>query len=297
MIRSSRMVKMLAVSTAAALHGVVIWGFTSDTDLEIEGSAGAVEASIGTSFADMAAGTISASETTEVVEEIKPEEIHEPPPQDVVEPTPAEVITAAEPPTLTETPAPEVTQAALEPTPSPALPAPAEVIEPEPEQTASVNRSVRPKTRSADLEKRAEPPKKVTEAKPKPKKKQAQPRGNAKQNATKGSETGKTNKPAKVAGTGKSGKQQTGNAATSNYPGKVMKKIARVPKPRVGSRGTSVVAFTISSGGGLSAISLARSSGSPKLDQAALRVVQRAAPFPPPPAGARRSFSIKIKGG
>ena len=45
----------------------------------------------------------------------------------------------------------------------------------------------------------------------------------------------------------------------------------------------------------LAGLSVARSSGSAALDRAALRVVQRAAPFPAPPAGAQRSFSIKIE--
>jgi protein TonB len=57
-----------------------------------------------------------------------------------------------------------------------------------------------------------------------------------------------------------------------------------------------VVAFSVSASGGLAGVSIARSSGSAALDAAALRMVQRAAPFPPPPKGAQRSFSISIKG-
>ena len=58
----------------------------------------------------------------------------------------------------------------------------------------------------------------------------------------------------------------------------------------------AVVAFRVASNGGLTSVSIARSSGSSALDQAALRVDQRSAPFPPPPNGARRSFSVQIKG-
>ena len=53
----------------------------------------------------------------------------------------------------------------------------------------------------------------------------------------------------------------------------------------------------VGSGGTLAAISLARSSGSGELDQAALRVIRRAAPFPAPPPSARRNFTIRIQGG
>jgi protein TonB len=75
-----------------------------------------------------------------------------------------------------------------------------------------------------------------------------------------------------------------------------MRKLSRAGKPRVSARGAAVVAFSIAPHGGLSSVSLARSSGSAALDQAALRLVRGAGPFPKPPTGARRSFSIQIKG-
>ena len=75
-----------------------------------------------------------------------------------------------------------------------------------------------------------------------------------------------------------------------------MSRIARVGKPRVRARGTALVAFTIAGNGGLAQLSLARSSGSDALDRAALQLVRRAGPFPPPPQGAQRAFSIGITG-
>ncbi len=75
-----------------------------------------------------------------------------------------------------------------------------------------------------------------------------------------------------------------------------MRKISRVSRPRVGVRGKAVIAFTIASNGGLSGVSVAKSSGSARLDAAALQVVRRAAPFPAPPRNARRSFTISIVG-
>ncbi|KEJ88489.1 cell envelope integrity protein TolA [Sulfitobacter donghicola] len=127
--------------------------------------------------------------------------------------------------------------------------------------------------------------------------KQKTPRGNAKQNNKKGSATG-TNKRAstKAQGRKKKASASAGNAAASNYPGQVMRRISRVRKPRVNSRGTAVVSFSISSSGGLSRVSIARSSGSAALDNAAKGVIRKAAPFPKPPRGAKRQFSIRIKG-
>ena len=120
--------------------------------------------------------------------------------------------------------------------------------------------------------------------------------GNAKSNNTQGAEAG--SKMAKAAALGTSLKKisQSGNAAASNYPGHVMRRIARVPKPRVNNRGTAMISFSVSSNGGLAEATVARSSGSARLDQAALRVVLQAAPFPRPPEGAQRRFSIRIKG-
>lgn len=122
-------------------------------------------------------------------------------------------------------------------------------------------------------------------------------RGNAQRNNTQGAQNG-TRTQAKTAkqGTTQKASAQAGNAAVSNYPGQVMRRISRVPKPRINSRGTTVVAFSISSGGGLAGVAVARSSGSAALDQAAVRVIRKAAPFPKPPRGARRQFSIRIKG-
>ena len=312
MLTSSRPVKMIALASACAVHGAILWSYFGTLEIEMEGAAGSVEASLGNSFADMAQGSIAAEEVEEVTEAVTPEELAEVNPPDPAEVVTPEAAVTPEPQTVTpetqamevpETPlpqvapvpaeVPQVTVAETPPEPTPDAPQPevTEVIEAEDERM--VTTSLRPKPRSKEFEKRVTPKKKVAKAEPK---KAAQPRGNAQQNATTGSNSASSTQKQQVASVGSSRKQEAGNAAASNYPGKVMKKISRVPKPRVGSKGTSVVAFTIAPGGALSAISLARSSGSPKLDQAALRVVRKAAPFPPPPAGARRSFSINIKG-
>jgi protein TonB len=85
-----------------------------------------------------------------------------------------------------------------------------------------------------------------------------------------------------------------GNAAVSNYPGKIVRKLRRALRYPTGAgsrrlRGVAEVRFVISSGGGVGGIQLVASSGSPILDKAALEAVRRAAPFPPIPAEAGRS--------
>ncbi|BBU56931.1 hypothetical protein KU6B_31960 [Mameliella alba] len=170
--------------------------------------------------------------------------------------------------------------------------APAERVTGEAPKSAAVSRSLRPKMRTPEFEAANKP---VAKPKAKPRAKPAPQGGGAARNARAGNPTG--NDAAKARNSGNNGRKAApGNAAASNYPGLVMRKLSRAGRPRVNARGTAVVAFSISSGGGLASLSLARSSGSSALDRAALGVVRNAAPFPQPPNGARRSFSIQIQG-
>ena len=87
---------------------------------------------------------------------------------------------------------------------------------------------------------------------------------------------------------------QAGNAAVSNYPGKIVSKLRRSLRyPREAQRqrlkGEVRVAFTVLSNGSVSGIRIVSSSGSPILDKAAVETVQRATPFPKIPEGAGRS--------
>lgn len=162
-------------------------------------------------------------------------------------------------------------------------------------------RSLRPQTRSADFERRYKPDdppghEAAPHAQPGQKPKEST-RGNAQRSARAGAATGHEKAAARQQGRADTAATRSGNAAASNYPGQVMKRISGVPRPRVASRGTAVVSFTIAPGGGLGAVNLAQSSGSGELDRAALRVIRRAAPFPAPPPGARRTYSIRIQGG
>ncbi|WP_341235241.1 TonB family protein [uncultured Sulfitobacter sp.] len=265
------------------------------SQIEMAGGGIQAEARMGSKFEDMAVGTLTAK---------TPDRAEEPP----VEPEPVEPVKAqaVQPEPVVEpvpTPMPELTQqmtptptmmAALTPLPAaPTAPVTAEAPKPEtitaePPETQAPLQSQRPKEKTPEVVKK------------KPKKKpvkKVETRGNAKRNNTKGADAGQ-NKDAKATTTGQTQKaaSQAGNAAVSNYPGQVMRRISRVGKPRVKSKGEAVIAFTISASGGLGGVSVARSSGSAALDQAALTLIRKAAPFPKPPAGARRQYTIKIKG-
>lgn len=160
--------------------------------------------------------------------------------------------------------------------------------EPPPTPMAEVP-SMRPKAkprREKPVEKK-EPPKKVAEKKEEkkdpPKKKKAAAPAAASSAAAAPSE-------AKSGGASVGG----GKASAASYGAQVMKKIAKTKKKRAGEKGTAVVAFSITGSGGLASASIARSSGSAKVDQIALDHVRRAAPFAPPPPGAKTSFTVKV---
>lgn len=170
-------------------------------------------------------------------------------------------------------------------------------------QAPEVEQSLRPATRpeihtkaSQEAEQAPAVQKPLQNPKPEPSPKPvAKPRGNSVVNTNRG--VTESNRQAQG---GQSQRQNgqarvQGNAAVSNYPGKVMRKIQRAKRP-ASVKGVAVVSFSIGPGGSLAGVGIARSSGSGKLDSIALAQVRRAAPFPPPPAGARTRFTVRIKG-
>lgn len=81
--------------------------------------------------------------------------------------------------------------------------------------------------------------------------------------------------------------------ATINYTAIVRARVASRRPPGQGQSGTALVVFGISPSGGLIFANIASSSGHPNLDRSALAAVRSAAPFPPPPTGARQwTFSF-----
>jgi len=298
MIARSHAVGVLALAGAAAIHVALALALMSGEDVQIQSGAGAQEAGIGTSFADMAAGTLDAVQATETMAAAPAEPIE----ASTATPIDAEPLKALDPAdTVSAMTAQAPDEFAIR-TPQmaqPVTPDPAQDAL-QPEAAQAVSQSLRPKRRSAAFEQKN---KQAAAPKPKPQtanqtatKPVQQPRGNADQNAAAGTLAGSAAAKAATSGTAQSAAAASGNAAASNYPGRVMQHLSRMPRPRAGSRGTAVVAFSVSGGGGLGGVSIARSSGSATLDSAAIRMIQGAAPFPAPPPGAQRSFSISIKG-
>lgn len=92
-----------------------------------------------------------------------------------------------------------------------------------------------------------------------------------------------------------SGQVSASQGAVQTYASLVRARLAaRKPASR-GEGGRVVIRFSLSAGGQVLSAAIARSSGNPSLDQAALAAVRSAGPFPPPPAGTSASnlrFSI-----
>jgi TonB family protein len=62
-----------------------------------------------------------------------------------------------------------------------------------------------------------------------------------------------------------------------------------------GARGSSLIQFDLNDDGTVKSVKLLRSSGDTELDVESLAVVERAAPFPKPPPGARKVFAAVIQ--
>jgi protein TonB len=300
---------ILATSVVA---GTVQWGMPRGT-IELEGSGTPAEAKMGSRFEDMAVGTLTAMTPDDTLtpmaepvsaEQVAPVPMAEPAPTPqalqaqssaLAAPVPAPL--ASVPVTSETAPVPPVEVIAAQSSPDtitaedPDSDAPALSRRPQRKDSALAAKASEAQEKDARARRAAAKP---AERKPEPSK---SARGNADHNYTKGAQTG-TRAEAKASQTGRKATpaRQAGNAAASNYPGQVMRRIAQVGKPRVNARGTATIAFSITSGGGLAGVSVARSSGSASLDQAAVRLIRQAAPFPRPPAGAQRQFSIRIKG-
>jgi protein TonB len=125
----------------------------------------------------------------------------------------------------------------------------------------------------------------------------AAPAGNADRTARAGDDAGQRDaEAARAASRPTDSAATSGNAEASNYPGLVMRHVARGRRPDISARGAARVTFRIGGSGALAGARVSRSSGSAALDRAALGVIRRAAPFPPPPAGAARTFTVEIRG-
>jgi protein TonB len=326
-IAASRRIQIVAVVAALLVHGALAIALMWNKDIRIEGGAGRPEASLGSSFADMATGTLGAEKAVDTAqpvvaqpaikplrpqhaESLAPQTTERTPIADSIQsdtPVEANIVAVAPKSSLAppverlklDVPAAEKVAAiadtgieAVQPKLAQPI-SPRDVLTPDAEVGPAVGWSLRPKWRSEAFETVNEKLKPAPTPKPK-----AEPasRGNAKQNAAAGVATGRADPKASASGTAGQKLQASSKAAASNYPGLVMAKISGVARPRAGSRGTVVVGFTVAGGGALGGVRIVSSSGAARLDRAALRIIQSAAPFPAPPPGAQRSFTISIEG-
>lgn len=330
----------LALVVSGILHAGAAGYFFGDEEaaVQIEGAAGLEVALLG-SFED----AISAGEpveTTEVVSptqaEVQPVEPVRPPetaqtarvqavePEqvqqaDVVEVIPSEPVAEAQilVPTAQlkpqETTEPEtVQQAALAPTetaePVEPVEAQPETIEPDlamPDSAPRPTARPEPPVEQAMVKpERVEPQQKSTEA-PKAKRSQSSSgsRGKQQQSARRGQAEGQDTARSSTSGSGNRRSGSAGNAAISNYPGKIVSKLRRSLRyPSAARRerlnGVVRVQFTISANGGVQGIRVVGSSGSAVLDKAAIDTVRRAAPFPSIPRDAGRTnwpFTVPLE--
>ncbi|MGR3513059.1 MAG: TonB family protein [Paracoccaceae bacterium] len=311
MIRSSPRLLASLIAVSALAHGALAFAVFAPEAVEMDGGAAPTSAArLGTSFEDMAVGTLTpvpaATPTTQVA--TKPVEAPAVPPSSVERPKPLAAQTA---PTTQAMPA-TVRQAnsAIAPTPAPAAPplladassavtplAPTPSAPPSTRTVLAALTPPEPGTLTALTDQAVETSPRPTKRPDRTTRSAApQPQGNGARAQTAGSAQG-TNARTEQRQAGASARSTaSGNAAVANYPGLVMRAISRVRKPRVGARGSALVRFSVGANGGLASVSIARSSGSPRLDRAALQVIRTAAPFPKPPPGARRSFQIQITG-
>jgi protein TonB len=96
-----------------------------------------------------------------------------------------------------------------------------------------------------------------------------------------------------------SGLGKSATSSMANYNGQVsahLRRFQRYPAAaeRSGIAGGGIVSFTINGSGGVTSARVARGTGAAVLDQEMAAMVHRAAPFPAPPDGQAKSFSVLL---
>lgn len=148
----------------------------------------------------------------------------------------------------------------------------------------------------ADVAPPARPePVKPPEPKPEPKREvtRAEPRKAAKRAQVQAP-------PAATAAAKQTSSGSSGAAAPAKWQSKLMAHLERRKRYPAGSRGrreqgVAQVRFSIDDSGKVLSARIAKSSGFAELDEAALALVQRSSPVPPPPAGAPHEITAPIQ--
>lgn len=307
-------VKTLVLATCASvlLHLGAMAALAPREMALIAGGGEHAPAALGTSFADFAEGTLSPTEAeplevehADTIPPVLPAQtlILSPPELDAVSlavPLAPDQSAAL----LPAMPEPVATTRPLEHLPDTSatapITAPAELAQTPPPEilTAAPSETISPDTSPSELApetSRTPPPRPDRTTPTQPTRQARAPQGNASQSATRGSQQDSAGQSASQAPARAQASAQ-GNAAISNYPGEVLRRIQRTRQARSPARGSVLVAFSVATSGALASVSVGRSSGHAGLDQTALDHIRRAAPFPPPPAGAQRQFSFEFVG-
>ena len=302
MIYSSRLLAGFVFALSLSVHGIAGYLFAPDETVEVEGGVEVASVALGNSFQDVAQGVLTPQEPkssvqpettqTKTVAPIKALDqtapvktaSHQATPLTALKPTPEKLPLVKSVALESAKPnAPEITKPLKIEKPEP-------LAKPEPQVIEADSLDNSPKPRP--IKRPVQTPQKTA-----PKKKPA-PKGQKQPKQVKGQTNGQkaatsaTQSSAKTKAT-----TQAGNAARSNYAGKVNRKITRVRRPKTRDRGTVKITFKIAPNGQLSTVRVSKSSGKASLDKAALDLVRRAAPFPKPPKGINLVFSKTFKFG
>ncbi len=248
--------------------------------------------------------------------EAPPEEaLPEPQPEPTPEPTPEPVALPPEPvppepappelapPEPVAEPEPPVPEPVVEPEPQPEPPPPEPMVEPEP--LPELPKMEAPPEVAANAPvplPRPTPPErprvveKAQERKAAPKPRRERPREEAKPRAQKPRAAPPPSRAAQTSNAPSTqGAAPRSDVSPARWQGQIQARLNRFKRtPRGGGQGLVTVSFTITGSGAASGIRLARSSGNPVLDQAALDLVRRASPFPAPPSGGSVPITVPI---
>jgi len=307
MIRRGPAVAGLALAVSVALHAGGLVVLAPDPPAALAGGPPQL-AMIGNSFEDAAAGRLAPSEVrAEVAPVAVPEVTPVPTPEATATPARSpmtETVRPQDAPRATPAPPSRIeaspVTAPIPPGPSilvpttPAAPAPQAATAP-PERIAARDRP-EPQTPDADTPRpqpRGARPVQTAEV---PRPPPPAPSGSAAQDSRAGQTGGAQQGNAVQAAQGGAAQSASDGRAVAAYPQLVNRHLGRLSRPNARFNGATVIAFSIAPGGGLAAVQVAQSSGNAEFDRIALAHVQRAAPFPPPPPGAQRSFNVTVRG-
>lgn len=240
-----------------------------------------------------AGSTETIEPTTETLDPLPPDDAIAEAPPDTAQPVEAQPVERLDVAAIDPIELSSIAESALTVAPLAAAepPPPADPVEPQAVATTPPSPSLEPESvedavtlptprseRPPDRPRPQQPPRQTPQRKDPPR---AQQQGNS-GNSSADSAAAAGGAPQRPSNTGSGG-----SAEVARYPSQVIGKLRRAMRS-IGTRGEVVVRFTLLGGGQVSGISVARSSGNAQVDAAGLALVQRAAPYPPIPAGAGR---------